>query len=637
MPAAESQLVLRGSQDDNDQENQENLEVVLHNNNQVGDPNAPPRDAVSSVIHGLGFIVGVANIVTKVGFKAAKHGTRRGIGFAKDIVNGVGEATGLEAVGLTPLISGGLSIAEFFAIAGIEVGKFWTDFGLGAAGGSIQALDNVFGSTDTALAIRGFTALVGRELQRREADGARSLADIGTLNTVRGIIAWVALQSLTNEDCLRTARTGGTRLLIEGTGPSVAEPDEAVEWTGEEGDLVQGIITQSTQSTSTELADEAAAEYEDMSPEQQRTKLHHELRRYMKFASGAYGKHAISVFSGKGIPLDYFWSSTSPRDGAHNFFSTHAEIPLESIFHSNHMLRTDWFSSDRGKYRPGFFVLIDRPARQVVISFRGTLSFDDLMLDLTCDYTDHLIADGQSYAVHSGMMKVARTVSRPGSPSKLFETVRSALEQHRGYGLLLTGHSLGAGIATLLTLLWGDFEAGKIRPDVGLPAGRRLHCYAFAAPCVTALPLSRLAHRIVTSVVVGTDVISRLSLGSVRDLTNVVAQLNEKDPQIRDGLVASMGLTGRAPGPRDPVEDAELRRHMQEICIRNDKLYPTGRVLWVHRVNDQGEEADNPDEGTKWQVGEVEDLERVLGQIVFTRTMIRDHMPPAYWEALQHL
>ena len=73
--------------------------------------------------------------------------------------------------------------------------------------------------------------------------------------------------------------------------------------------------------------------------------------------------------------------------------------------------------------------------------------------------------------------------------------VEAALRRNPGYSLALCGHSLGAGIAALLSLLWQ-----RRFPSAGVA----VHAFAYAAPCVVDLRTAREAAHCVTTVVLGT-------------------------------------------------------------------------------------------------------------------------------------
>jgi hypothetical protein len=49
-------------------------------------------------------------------------------------------------------------------------------------------------------------------------------------------------------------------------------------------------------------------------------------------------------------------------------------------------------------------------------------------------------------------------------------------------GLYLAGHSLGAGVASLLGLIWANPETSLTSSKSGLPTGRKIKIYGFATP-----------------------------------------------------------------------------------------------------------------------------------------------------------
>ncbi|KND02865.1 uncharacterized protein SPPG_01945 [Spizellomyces punctatus DAOM BR117] len=578
-----------------------------------GDPSVSrtPREKMTNVFTGLRFLVGVASAASEVGFAAAKLGTKFGIGIARGIVDGVGEATGLDATGVTPLVSNTLAFAEFCAIAGIETGRFWTKFGISTADNSVKALNHVFGSSEVATAIRQFAALVRREMS--EGENGLSLADIGTVDTVRALMAWVSLQSTTSLLWDYDAVNSGKTLVLEQGGPIIEEPDEPVEWTHVEGAAaVEGSI-------GTPSADTSEPNPADTDTTQE---LVADLRRYIKFATGSYGRNYIGALNGQ-IPTFGFAADPDPRhvpaSAEHQFFASHTDTPLEGIFHSTH--DTDGFDdifANHQTYKPTLYVIADHAAHQIIVSIRGTQSFHDVLVDLTCEYD--FFDDEQ---VHSGMMRAAQALAGVNHVARVRESVQSLLEQHPSYSLLLTGHSLGAGLATCLALVWTDRSTGTIPSESGLPAGRNVRCYAFAPPCVVTPALSASCTSFITSFVFGTDLVCRLSLGSVRDLTRVVAWLHTH-PSERDDLLQRVAFA-QGSDSFDNGGDIDLRRRIERECMVNDKLYPAGRIVWVQETDGV------------LKVIQVERPSKALGQILFTRTMARDHLPNVYSNVVQRL
>ncbi|KZT53382.1 hypothetical protein CALCODRAFT_525150 [Calocera cornea HHB12733] len=276
---------------------------------------------------------------------------------------------------------------------------------------------------------------------------------------------------------------------------------------------------------------------------------------------------------------------------------------------------------------PRFWVLTDHGRRQVVLVLRGTMSFKELAIDLTCEAIDFTIGrstsagsqpghaepplpgsqtgsgsgsgSGSAHKVHSGIWKIAQEMGDVGRP--VTRAVAAALEQNPGYELVLCGHSLGAAIAAMLALMWADPTTCQTVPASGLPGSRRVSAYCFAPPCVTSPELSRLCAALVVSFVFSQDLVARLSLGSVRDL-----------------FVA-------------------LRKTL-EANMHNADLFPTGRVLIALKQSDLPSDLPSADAGSdaeeELQVYEINDVERVFGQITFARDMLSCHLPHHYDQIL---
>lgn len=107
--------------------------------------------------------------------------------------------------------------------------------------------------------------------------------------------------------------------------------------------------------------------------------------------------------------------------------------------------------------------------------------------------------------------------------------------------------------------MWADPRTCLTVRSSGLPVGRRISVYCFGPPCVytfipyiipfsfrsnlsfihsralTDIALSKLADRLVTSFVYSHDVVSRLSLGSVRDLRNAALWLCDAESNGKTG------------------------------------------------------------------------------------------------------
>ncbi|KAJ2797098.1 hypothetical protein H4R21_004453 [Coemansia helicoidea] len=153
---------------------------------------------------------------------------------------------------------------------------------------------------------------------------------------------------------------------------------------------------------------------------------------------------------------------------------------------------------------------------------------------------------------HSGMLHSALLLADPSS--EVFKEVAEALRLYPEYGLVITGHSLGGGVASLLTLLWSQplFSAaegaasppgparalpaslaGSARRFVttakfGLVAPRPIHCFSYGSPCSTNAALSYYCRGLVTSVATTDDFVSFLSVGAFVDILNISAVLGRE-------------------------------------------------------------------------------------------------------------
>jgi len=83
----------------------------------------------------------------------------------------------------------------------------------------------------------------------------------------------------------------------------------------------------------------------------------------------------------------------------------------------------------------------------------------------------------------------------------------------KDFELVITGHSLGAGVASLVSLF------------LHKRFGDRMKCYAFSNPCgLMSKRLSEYCDKFVTSLVVGNDLVGRLSLWTMQQLRNKIVR-----------------------------------------------------------------------------------------------------------------
>jgi len=164
-----------------------------------------------------------------------------------------------------------------------------------------------------------------------------------------------------------------------------------------------------------------------------------------------------------------------------------------------------------------YAVLVDHASKQIILTCRGTLSMSDcvtdaIAADLSLDELgEEFSFPGRGEFGHKGIfekgVRIVRHVLRRGILQQLY-----GQPQHEGYKLLITGHSLGAGLATVVSLC--------LREQY-----KDLRCLAYSPPGgMFTLPLALWTRDFITSCVVGDDMVSRASVGSLFRLrANMVA------------------------------------------------------------------------------------------------------------------
>ena len=182
-----------------------------------------------------------------------------------------------------------------------------------------------------------------------------------------------------------------------------------------------------------------------------------------------------------------------------------------------------------------FLVVADKSTKSLIISIRGTLSLHDLLTDLRGE--PGVILDSHpDWTGHQGMVNAAKYVmmrlhgqetereqrtsnrnSRGAARNKDLLNTCLIDPEYEGFDIVVTGHSLGAGTATILAFLLRDSY-----PET------RVTCYAYSPPGgLLSLAASRESEKFTVSVVVGDDVIPRLSLTNIgalsRDIKHVIS------------------------------------------------------------------------------------------------------------------
>ncbi|BGP33516.1 hypothetical protein JCM10296v2_005320 [Rhodotorula toruloides] len=263
-------------------------------------------------------------------------------------------------------------------------------------------------------------------------------------------------------------------------------------------------------------------------------------------------------------------------------------------------------------YAPQFYVLRDDLRAEVVVVIRGTQSLADVRTDLdgslipldlpapptTSSYypaSDSPRAPSP-FRIHSGILATARHLLSPSSTSPLYSKLAAILAEHPRYGLVFTGHSLGAALASSLAILLGEYDAAEKRWVVSdssslatsssasgssgaLPFRRPIRAVCFAHPTTVNAPLSRYCAGpegpdgvpLVINVSLGADVICRMGIPQVKELRRAIGRLDKMRGREGSGILSTRrewAKLERAIEEASGEEREQLERKNEELVDR---------------------------------------------------------------------
>uniref|UniRef100_A0A8C2JVF1 Diacylglycerol lipase-beta n=1 Tax=Cyprinus carpio TaxID=7962 RepID=A0A8C2JVF1_CYPCA len=366
---------------------------------------------------------------------------------------------------------------------------------------------------------------------------------------------------------------------------------------------------------------------------------------YMQFAAAAYG-WPLYVYSN---PLTGICKLSGDCCRSHHVEhdlvgGEHLGCHFSSILQSTGLQYRDFIhiSFHNQIYEIPFFVALDHKREAVLVAVRGTLSLKDVLTDLSAECEDLCVegVSGTCYA-HKGISQAAHYIYKRLVTDGILSQAFSVAPE---YELLICGHSLGAGAAALLAVLLRSTHP-------------TLQCYAFSPPGgLMSKALADYSKQFVVSVVLGKDLVPRLSIPNMEDLKRRLLKMvsNCSKPKYKILMHGCWyELFGGAPDDF-PTELESRREEMlqqpllgeESLLVRRSSTYqslcsdespprPThlplflpGRILYI---TEDGHCFSQVRYRAEWS------SEASFRNVLISPRMIADHMPDVVLRALRSL
>uniref|UniRef100_A0A8C7W7M0 Diacylglycerol lipase-alpha n=1 Tax=Oncorhynchus mykiss TaxID=8022 RepID=A0A8C7W7M0_ONCMY len=296
-----------------------------------------------------------------------------------------------------------------------------------------------------------------------------------------------------------------------------------------------------------------------------------------------------------------------------------------------HVVYTSWHDA---VYETPFFVAVDHGKKKVVISIRGTLSPKDALTDLTGD-SERLPVEEQhgNWLGHKGMVYSAEYIKKKLEQEMILSQAfgRDLGKGTMHYGLVIVGHSLGAGTAAILSFL--------LRPQYPT-----LQCYSYSPPGgLLSEDAMEYSKEFVTSVVLGKDLVPRIGLSQLEGFRRHLLEVLQKSDKPKWRIIA--GGTKCIPKSELPVDDGpqpqtapvppstRLWLHPSDLSIAlsaSTPLYPPGKV--IHVVHNHPSETccgqEEPTYSALWGDN------KSFNEVIISPAMLNEHMPHMVMEGL---
>ncbi|VEU35985.1 unnamed protein product [Pseudo-nitzschia multistriata] len=333
-----------------------------------------------------------------------------------------------------------------------------------------------------------------------------------------------------------------------------------------------------------------------------------EARRYMKYATAVYGQAMINAAQvDAGGRLDGKVGRVTKET-----ISAHIQVPEDDIV----LLDVSNLKGSSNHLR--HMVVVDHEHEKVVLSIRGTFSLEEIIMDVAAFSRE--FCGGEAHSEMANMAERVWTVAGP--------KIKEVLSENPGYEFILTGHSLGAGAACLLSIL--------VQNKKFLPREQGIRCFAFASPPVyTPLEFVPKTVRSTTNFVHENDVVPFLSIQKVRKLLSSLQAVDQYARDHMSGKQITSLILGASPPPKDliaSVLEAEGSRLVPKKGAPTLYIPAETVVLLKENLDEKGEHSDG---SYRYELTNARELSQ--REIRVYPDMFVDHFPSRYEHVFDHL
>ncbi|CAG8460609.1 16408_t:CDS:10 [Dentiscutata heterogama] len=215
--------------------------------------------------------------------------------------------------------------------------------------------------------------------------------------------------------------------------------------------------------------------------------------RYLQFSMASYGSFLFN------------WFGYGPRNA---FGITSDQKIIRKFFNLDKSDIICWEYGQKAVSVPNYMVVRDPETNSIIISIRGTMNITDLITDALAHYEPW-----NGGFVHRGAFRSAQHLIKHS-----LKEIRDAIVKYNINSIKIMGHSLGASISSITTLLLREHCKDM------LDRGVDIHAWNFATfPCCSLDVASKTdTLKCIHNFVNENDIIPRLSYGNLMDFKELV-------------------------------------------------------------------------------------------------------------------